>query len=977
MNQRLLTLALLVFLAVTANATAQTQCSDGIDNDGDGRVDGLVEIPFANGQTITVGGGNQVAVFEAVRNAIISKRFPVTAPVSGRGSQILRADHPTKGNHGDEGGTLHMPTLQAVCKVLGFRTVVSSSCRDGAGKCNYYSPNNNDMWRFVNNDFRIEGASYKTWLSNIVCRDRLAACSDGWDNDGDGRIDRLDPDCLTDQDNSERPKDPQCTSPNIASEKEQCRNGLDDDLDGLTDALDPGCWNTPGVPGSYEPTRNNEAAATSECQDGIDNDSDGAKDHPADFSCVSRLDHDETNVKAQCQDGIDNDADGATDLADFSCSGTQDNDETNPKAACQDGVDNDGDGATDHPSDFSCSTKQDDDELNPKSQCQDGVDNDGDSLVDANDPGCPDRQSNNEGSATTQCQDGIDNDADGAIDYPADFSCSNGADTDESNPKAQCQDGIDNDADGATDLSDFSCAGAQDNDEANPKSQCQDGLDNDGDGLTDLDDPACQNKQGNQEAGATAQCNDGTDNDGDGATDFPSDFSCTSRADNDETNQKAQCQDLVDNDGDGAVDTSDFSCSSSQDNDESDPKAQCQDGLDNDADGVADSQDPGCDTAQDNDESDEVSALTLGVECLTVNTDGTSTAYFSYNNTTVQEIEAAVGRTAGAVNEFSPGPKNLGQPYRFRPGLSKGSVAATFTGPSLTWTVRAPGSARVAATADTAVTPKCGAVLPLADCRGFEGGKLRLKMGYQNPNAFSILIPVGASNEFTSGRADRGQPWEFLPGLNKGVFNLDLDGSTDSTVWKINSSTSPTASSLPVCSGECVDTPTGAITGDLDRIAVALADAVNDGANLLAASPAMELPEKRVRGRDTSRVQGRSKRVSGLSHEDRADIARARRLAAEYRERSRALLLQVPAVIQNCPDAPAFCQTVDRGPTINALIGLYAEARNTTKRVVSRAYFRQTGRTNRNDPIIRRAIRLEEEGLAQLEKLPRFATECK
>ena len=93
--------------------------------------------------------------------------------------------------------------------------------------------------------------------------------------------------------------------------------------------------------------------------------------------------------------------------------------------------------------------------------------------------------------------------------------------------------------------------------------------------------------------------------------------------------------------------------------------------------------------------------------------------------------------------------------------------------------------------------------------------------------------------------------------------------------------------------------------------------------------------------------------------------------------RARELLLEVPAVIRNCPEAPAFCQTVDRGPTINALKELYAEARNSTKRIVSRAYFRESGRTNRNDPIIKRALRLEEQGLAQLAKIPRFATECK
>ena len=452
--------------------------------------------------------------------------------------------------------------------------------------------------------------------------------------------------------------------------------------------------------------------------------------------------------------------------------------------------------------------------------------------------------------------------------------------------------------------------------------------------------------------------------------DFPADFSCTSKEDNDETNLKAQCQDSIDNDSDGAVDSNDFSCASRQDNDESDPKAECQDTLDNDSDGLIDLNDPGCGNSQDNKESDETSALTIGVECITQNTDGSSTAYFSYNNATARDLEATVGSTTGtSVNEFSPGPRGLGQPSRFKPGLSKGTVPASFTGSELTWSVRVTGNAKVIAKASTATTPNCGAVQPTADCRGFDSGKLRIKMGYRNPNPFTIVLPVGALNEFTPGRIDRGQPYEFFSGLNTGVLNVDLDSAADPTVWRLNGETSALAGNVPVCQGECVDTATGAITGELDRIAVDLADTVRDGANLLAASPL-------VKG-NSPLAKGRRKTSKGTAAEDRADIQRSRKLATEYEVRSRALLLEVPAVIRNCPEAPAFCQTVDRGPTINALKELYAEARNSTKRIVSRAYFRESGRTNRNDPIIKRALRLEEQGLAQLAKIPRFATECK
>lgn len=767
-------------------------------------------------------------------------------------------------------------------------------------------------------------------------------CQDGLDNDGDGAVDTSDFSCGGNKQKNDE-----------ANPKSQCQDGLDNDGDGATDLADFSCG------GNKQ--KNDEATPKSQCQDGLDNDNDGATDLN-DYSCGgNRQNNNEATPKSQCQDGIDNDGDNATDLADFACSGAQDNNESDVKAQCQDATDNDGDGATDFPADFSCSSAQDNNEKDPSSQCQDGLDNDNDGAVDTNDFSCSSKQDNDETNPKAQCQDGVDNDNDGAVDTN-DFSCSSAQDNDETNPKAQCQDGVDNDSDGAIDLNDFSCSSKQDNDEANPKSQCQDGIDNDGDGLTDTADPGCSNNQGNNESGATAECQDGKDNDSDGATDFPADFSCTSKGDNDETNLKAQCQDNIDNDGDGAADNEDFSCASPQDNDESDPKTQCQDTLDNDRDGLADLNDPGCGNNQDNNESDEASALTLGVECITSNTDGTSTAYFSYNNATARELETAIGNSGASVNEFSPGPRNLGQPYRFRPGISKGTVAASFTGTDLTWSVRVVGGGKVTATASSATTPKCGAIQPTAECRGFESGKLRIKMGYRNPNPFTITLPVGASNEFTPGRSDRGQPYEFYSGLNSGVLNVDLDSAADQTVWKINGASSPLASKLPVCDGECVDTATGSITGELDRIAIDLANAVRDGANLLAASPLVK------RGRKTT---------TNLSREDRADIQRSRKLATEYEARSRALLLQVPAVVRNCPEAPAFCQTIDRGPTLDALKGLYAEARNATKRIVSRAYFRENGRTNRNDPIIKRALRLEEQGLAQLAKIPRFATECK
>ena len=72
-------------------------------------------------------------------------------------------------------------------------------------------------------------------------------CTNGTDDDGDGKVDCADADCV---------KKPGCF--------ELCTDGLDNDVDGLTDCADPDCK---GKPGCVEV-----------CDDGKDNDLDGATD---------------------------------------------------------------------------------------------------------------------------------------------------------------------------------------------------------------------------------------------------------------------------------------------------------------------------------------------------------------------------------------------------------------------------------------------------------------------------------------------------------------------------------------------------------------------------------------------------------------------------------------------------------------------------------------------------------------------------
>lgn len=94
-----------------------------------------------------------------------------------------------------------------------------------------------------------------------------------------------------------------------------CSDLYDNDGDGWVDTGDPGCENA---------ADNNEANSNlGLCADGLDNDSDSLVDG-ADPICTKWSDNREA---ARCSDGIDNDGDGQVDGADAGCEGPEDNHE--------------------------------------------------------------------------------------------------------------------------------------------------------------------------------------------------------------------------------------------------------------------------------------------------------------------------------------------------------------------------------------------------------------------------------------------------------------------------------------------------------------------------------------------------------------------------------------------------------------------------------------------------------------------------
>jgi len=393
--------------------------------------------------------------------------------------------------------------------------------------------------------------------------------------------------------------------------------------------------------------------------------------------------------------------------------------------------------------------------------------------------------------------------------------------------------------------------------------------------------------------------------------------------------------------------------------DESVATTECQDGLDNDGNGLSDMADPGCDSATDNDESGyivEPAPVTVSVECMTENADGTKTAYFSFNNSTGVELFVSTNKDLGTVNEFVGSSIASTPPTTFKAGQSIGTVVATFTGDEMYWIVQPPKGASSTAYVYPS-TPRCAAVQPKAECRGYLSGIMTVRMGYFNPNSFDMHFAIGANNTFLPGSANRGQPTRFFSGSNKAAFQIQLTSDAEAVVYNLNGAMTSIDASLPVCEGLCVDTPTGTITGNIDQIASDLSELMNRAASLLASARKNLTPMQIKRNRQ--------------------DAQRAKRKALVYEQEAKTLTVQFPAVAKTCPEAPLFCTSVDRGSTLDGLRNLYANQLNTIKRSIARTYWRNINRTRRGDRLVEQAKTLAAQGFAEINKLPRLAVECK
>ncbi len=129
----------------------------------------------------------------------------------------------------------------------------------------------------------------------------LEDCTDGFDNDEDGKVDCDDEDCAA---------NPACIGPTPI--ETECADEIDNDEDGFTDCADPDCAAMPACAGGDIET---------ECSDEADNDEDGFTDCD-DPDCLADPNCGPPGLpELDCADEVDNDNDGKTDCEDSDCVG--------------------------------------------------------------------------------------------------------------------------------------------------------------------------------------------------------------------------------------------------------------------------------------------------------------------------------------------------------------------------------------------------------------------------------------------------------------------------------------------------------------------------------------------------------------------------------------------------------------------------------------------------------------------------------
>jgi len=331
-HQKNVTKIIILLLLINISFTLVTafQCNNGIDDNGDGLIDALVELDPNNGESHAVATNNPWEILAVTKTQSGES-------LSSCAGGMLR--HRIAG-WGDLANNQIDPTAEKICNLVGYANVKDTECRHTGSdnRCNFHSPKDNCMWYWDGTKFSSENAHskyYKSWLSTLICEDRLAACNNGIDDNGNGLIDMDDPGCASINDDSETQHDPDCESPTDDDESTpecvqtsdcsnqnhnsenmcdkntlyynsytygcssdgnceeditrvdvtncdygctngvcettgECQDGIDNDDDGNIDELDSGCWDNTQNPDTYNPDLDNEGRSDSLCNEDCD-----------------------------------------------------------------------------------------------------------------------------------------------------------------------------------------------------------------------------------------------------------------------------------------------------------------------------------------------------------------------------------------------------------------------------------------------------------------------------------------------------------------------------------------------------------------------------------------------------------------------------------------------------------------------------------------------------------------------------------
>ena len=229
----------------------------------------------------------------------------------------------------------------------------------------------------------------------------------------------------------------------VLKSPEKCDNGIDDNGDGYIDCLDEACMFTSACIV--------EQSNVEICDNGIDDDKNGLADCK-DPACVMSGNCKPSTVYEICDNGIDDDKNSLKDCDDPACKSTP---------VCQ---------------------------VTSVEICDNAIDDDKNGLIDCQDPAC---FSDSACKTEEICGNNIDDNKNGLADCQ-DPACASHATCSTSAPVEICNDNIDNDLDGAVDCKDTDCR----NDITcilSGENICANGIDDNGDELIDCQDPVCKN----------------------------------------------------------------------------------------------------------------------------------------------------------------------------------------------------------------------------------------------------------------------------------------------------------------------------------------------------------------------------------------------------------------------------------------------------------------------------------------------------